>query len=79
MSYVAFNVMTCVVCWMFFVVFDVMTYVVVETLGSLVVTQFILAKSVVGIKFNAPPPHCSCSCWCVVISFSGKSYLFMVV
>ena len=76
MSYVAFNVMTCVVCWM---LFDVMTYVVVETLGSLVVTQFILAKSVVGIKFNAPPPHCSCSCWCVVISFSGKSYLFMVV
>ena len=73
MSYVAFNVMTCVVCWM---LFDVMTYVVVETLGSLVVTQFILAKSVVGIKFNAPP---HCSCWCVVISFSGKSYLFMVV
>ena len=26
---------------------------------DLMVTQFILAKSVVGIKFNAPPPHCS--------------------
>ena len=74
MSYVAFNVMTCVVCWMFLLYFDVVTYV--ETLDSLVVTQFILAKSVVGIKFNAPP---HCSCWCVVISFSGKSYLFMVV